>query len=602
MPKQKSTLDKQTDALSAQLLKGLTQAEIAKLLDALFQVLTPDLQVQAIGQLATDTQATIQQILHPTLQTTQPTSLAKLAQAWAETWQAWDDLIAVASEEEGKYIVQEARWEEPYFESYSFAEDLDAIAEQLQPLIPTAIKHQFTPNQGFIVALQEAESEIMSGIPEWMEIVDGISLGQHATTCLLMWEWQIAQPQHQDAFQLAQSIRTCETQFSSITLNDDAFFDFFTNLPEDAQKSLLAGLTAQKESSLWRSQLNNTNSPWHELYLYLIQQQAPERYLDQLRATIPQDWKNGLPVMQECLLHKDFAESLVVVQATLDSMLRSLHIDPSWQPEKTLLITEGYYQDYYKVNVSLLFEYYQQTALGLNQTELASALAIQCLAFERCFDWSAMLKIFRQNTVSAITQKALLDSWQDYIISICQPSRWGYGTSEHIKSSWVSGLLESVIDVQKGATWFQQTLSAWLKALPENPSKISEDYDLLRLLTKDLTKIQGQGKSFFPVFYEIVIRPGELSFPDDSSRQAYLQKYAAPDLLDQVMQYWKTHFKVLVPKPELAAKSNYNEHARALLALKEISPEDYDTLLMQWKVDHPRRKNLWQAIQSAELG
>jgi hypothetical protein len=185
MPKQKSSSAKQPDALSAQLLKALTQAEIAQLLDALFQVLSPDLQVQAIAQLATDTQATIQQILHPTAQPTQPTSLAKLAQTWAETWQVWDDLIAVASEEEGKYIVQEVRWEEPYVDSYSFAEDLDAIAQQLQPLISTAIEHQFTPNQGFIAALLEAESEIMSGIPEWMEIVDGISLGQHVTTCLL---------------------------------------------------------------------------------------------------------------------------------------------------------------------------------------------------------------------------------------------------------------------------------------------------------------------------------------------------------------------------------------------------------------------------------
>jgi hypothetical protein len=377
--------------------------------------------------------------------------------------------------------------------------------------------------------------------------------------------------------------------------------DFFTDLPADAQKTLLAGLTAQKESSLWRTPLNNAHSRWHELYLYLIQQQAPERYLDQLRATIPQDWKNGLPVIQECLDQKDFAESLVVVQATLDFMLRSRHIDPSWQPEKTLLITAGYYHDYCQANVSLLLEYYQQTALGLNQTERANALAIQCLAFDRWFDWSAMLEIFGQNTVSAVTHKALLKSWQNYIASRSKPNSWGYSTSERVKLWWVSWLLESVIDAQKGAAWFQQTLTAWLKTLPDNPSKIGEDYDLLRLLTKDLTEIQAQGKSSFPQFYEIVIRPGELSFPDDASRRAYLQKFAAPDLLDQVMQYWKTHFKVFVPKPELAAKSNYTEHARYLLALKEISPEAYETLLAQWKVDHPRRKNLWQAIQLAGL-
>jgi hypothetical protein len=58
MPKQS------TDRLStsSQLLKALTQPEIAQLIDALLGVLSSELQEQVISQLPTDTQQTVGQI------------------------------------------------------------------------------------------------------------------------------------------------------------------------------------------------------------------------------------------------------------------------------------------------------------------------------------------------------------------------------------------------------------------------------------------------------------------------------------------------------------------------------------------------------------
>ena len=117
-----------------QLLHALTDQELAQLIDALFTVLSPELQEEAIAQLNEDTQQTVRQILVPSsisesteASATQTVSLAKQAQTWSELWQEWDDIVSEASEEGGKYIIQEAHCEPPYFDATIFSEDLELL-------------------------------------------------------------------------------------------------------------------------------------------------------------------------------------------------------------------------------------------------------------------------------------------------------------------------------------------------------------------------------------------------------------------------------------------------------------------------------------------
>jgi uncharacterized protein YfbU (UPF0304 family) len=86
-------------------LNALTQQEIAQLIDALFKVLSPELQERAIAQLSEDTQQTVKQILalasivEPTQASeSQTISLAKQTQIWSELWRDWDGLVEDASE------------------------------------------------------------------------------------------------------------------------------------------------------------------------------------------------------------------------------------------------------------------------------------------------------------------------------------------------------------------------------------------------------------------------------------------------------------------------------------------------------------------------
>jgi hypothetical protein len=170
---------------SNQLLKALTHLEIAQLIDTILGVLSPELQEQAISQLPTDTQQTVRQILAPLppqvstkFTDTETVSLAKQAEIWARLWREWDTIVSEASEEEGKYIVREADWEEPYFDATTFIEDLEKVANKMQPLIQIAFEHEFSPEPDFVTALLDAETDVASGIPDWMEITDGLYLGR----------------------------------------------------------------------------------------------------------------------------------------------------------------------------------------------------------------------------------------------------------------------------------------------------------------------------------------------------------------------------------------------------------------------------------------
>ncbi len=522
-------------------------------------------------------------------------------------WREWNQIIWEASQEEGKYIAQEERWEEPYFDNYTFVEDLEAIAKKMKPLVKTAFENRFSNDDGFAISLLEAESEISDGIPDWMEIHDGIHLEEAITHCLLEWEWLLAQEQGQDGFKFAQNIREWSEKFVHTSLDGDAVIDFLNNLPDIQKELILAGMTANKENSLWKRDLENTHSHWHMFYMESMRQFAtPEIYLNNLRSTIRQEWENGLPVIEDLLAKQEYRESLVVIQETLDSLLKHKQDNNPWTPENSLLfvLMGGFtYGNENQENVKTLLRYYQQAVRELGETERVNALEIQCITFEFCYDWSKMLELFAEILVSENTRQALFSCWRDSIIKRGTPYRHStfYIIEKSVDIWWLHWLLDSITTEETGHAWFGQQITAWLANLPEDRAELGGEYGILRLLTKDLTDIKYQGKSPYPKFYEVVIVPSQQSTPDDVSRRKYLQQYAPSDLWERVMDYWSTNLHNFVPKPEMSQGSDYSTNAAWMSALKELAPQSYQGLLLEWKVNHQRRRNLWKAMGNLGL-
>ena len=196
----------------------------------------------------------------------------------------------------------------------------------MRPLIPPAIENFFAQNDGFAEAIAAMEDEISAGMPEWI-YVEGFYLEENLTICLLEWEWlsfiRDAEIEEKipDAFAFAESILEWENSFSQVALNSENLWDFFTQLPETDQETIFRGLTQHKETPPWQEELKNSYSHWHAFYMHCVDKYAPEQYLGNLRQTIPQQWQNGLPVIDDLLEKQYYKEGLKVVEETLPSML-----------------------------------------------------------------------------------------------------------------------------------------------------------------------------------------------------------------------------------------------------------------------------------------
>ncbi|MBI1881168.1 MAG: hypothetical protein HYR94_23560, partial [Chloroflexi bacterium] len=380
--------NKQGSLLEKQLFEALTEQEITRLLEALLAVTPLDLRDKALDQLQPDTRQTVQQILSipsasrdPEVSLDTPVSMAKLAQTWASLWQQWDSVVREAAQEEGAYLTQEAHWEPPYFDETAFIEDLEQIAKKMRPLIQAAVQHSFSPDIGFAEALAAAEEDVAAALPEWIYL-EGFPLEENLTFCLLEWEWLQFKEAEQDAFAFAQLILDLKDSFSHISLDSSALLDFLTQLPETDQQDIFNGLTQHQEASPWKELLSTPYSPWYAFYLDCIEQYAPERYLDTLRATIPQQWQNGLPVIEDLLAKKEYRESLLVLRDTLQALLKSERVDEAWTPATSLLAVAApqYPADTARLeNHQKLLNYYQQAAQGLDQTELVNVLKLQLI-------------------------------------------------------------------------------------------------------------------------------------------------------------------------------------------------------------------------------
>ena len=600
------------------LFEALTQQEIIRLLNALWATLPPDRQDEVLNLLPLDTRQTVQHILSPPdssgdaeIAPDRPVSMAKLEQTWNELWGEWDDIVAEASLEDGRYVIQEPHWEPPYFDETAVIDDLKEIAKKMRPLIPNAIEHYFAPSDGFVEAIALMEDEISAAMPEWIH-VEGFYLEENLTSCLLEWEWlsfirdaEVEEKAH-DAFAFAESILEWENSFSQVVLDSESLWDFFTQLPETDQETIFRGLTQHKETSPWQKELKNSYSHWHTFYMHCVDKYAPEQYLGNLRETIPQQWQNGLPVVEDLLAKQDYQESLKVVQEILPSMLKYEQIYDAWTPETRLLypLVQRYDNDAARWQEhQTLLDYYRQINKGLGQNEVAEALSLQLTTFEHCFNWNAMFKAFAETPLSEQVRQALFASWRDYIIQRAKPSTWsrGWDRPKPSETWWLHWLIDSIVDAQKGPAWFQQQVAEWLTHLPGKEQTLGEDYGFLRLLTTDLSEIDNREKERYPQFHKVVIRPRELSSPDQSSRQAYLKQYASDDLMYQVMGYWKAYLQNFVPNPKNAHKSDYTQHAHWMVALRELAPDNYETLRHKWEVEHHRRRNLWQAMAKVGL-
>lgn len=175
---------------------GLSEEEIQRVLACAILALDERGRERLVARLGEETGGTLGRLLasrgrsHTTAQPS-PGS-AKILEEWGKAWDEWEACIAESADEDGRYVVREHHWEQPYLDGSSVAQDIEPIAARMRKILERVMDEGLAPEFSFLTAIKDLDAEIGSGLPEWMDPSsgDGCPLGPEVTGCLLEWEWR----------------------------------------------------------------------------------------------------------------------------------------------------------------------------------------------------------------------------------------------------------------------------------------------------------------------------------------------------------------------------------------------------------------------------
>jgi len=585
-------------SIGYRLMESLTKDQIAHVLDAAFTLLENKKTDELLQKLKKDVAATLTRLLsHETSSPQGVSSDEKLIEKWNHLWDEWHEIVFEVGDEKGEYVYQEHHWEQPYFDGSSLASDLDKIAEKMLPLLDKIYKLRVEEDKLFEKEILDIEFQI-NGYPDWMGAEhEECYLDSAATRCVLKWEGLTAD----SAETFVKRIVETEKGLSIIELDRDTFNDFFKSLPEDAQKQIYEYITPNRNSPAWEERLKSSYSKWHNIYHAFSKSFNPETYLDNCRRMLHENWQYGLPLSKDLIEKKDYAGAEKVFMQSAASFLGQSGADKGWQPEESLLIAVlkyGYGSPQAEM-VKLLKDWIKITE-KLSLANRTKALKLQLAAYNQPYDWDATAKVFKEvnhPSFSSIAVKLIRD-WQKFILTIDLGE--SFRDDKEPDDCWIKWLMETGMDEAKDKKWFEKKVKNWLESLCQNNStQFQEQQKFISILTRDLADIYGLKKQH-PNLYEVSINTygykGSIT-----SRQAWLRKMQGDQLIPLIIECWKINVMKLIPDPSHAHKSLYDEHALWLAVAGELNPAACQKVIAQWKVNHARRKNLWEAIRNRDL-
>jgi len=219
---------------------------------------------------------------------------------WNSLWHHWHEFVAEVGDEEGKYAVQNHHWEEPYFDGFSLASDLEPVARDMLGLIDDVYKSVEDPEL-FVEALEDIEESI-SSYPEWMGVEYGepSELEKNATLCVLKWLWSGLQHEPQPGITLLEKVFEIEESCELVYLNQNACVEFFVKLPADACREIYTYL----QDETHEIDLSNIDSIWHQINHDYESRFDSAKYLETCRRHLSRNWRYGRPLVADALKRK----------------------------------------------------------------------------------------------------------------------------------------------------------------------------------------------------------------------------------------------------------------------------------------------------------
>lgn len=522
---------------------------------------------------------------------------AKIRQEWEKAWSDWEACVAESEDEDGRYVIREHHWEQPYLDASSLALDLEPIAARMRARLERVMDEGLAPAFSFSSAIEEMDAEIGSGLPDWMDPSsgDGCALGPEVTGCLLEWEWRARRRDGHSAFELAEAIRKLEVSARIVSLDRDTVARFILRLGDADQKTVLKGIAAHRAAVL-----GEAHSGWFKIHHDLARRWDPGLFAETSRQHIAQNWALALPLVADLIRRKAFDQAPPLITEAVRALLR-LTAGEAWDPRATLLIFHPalrHWNDRHAAALPLL-ESWRKVATGLGQEEMACALELQLAVSRRWADGDAALAAFGQVPSPRFSdmRDRLFAEWRSLVVETTLGSR-GDGR-ETPGSAWVRALVDAARAGNDGAPSFRRAVRQWLQEMESTPATLLQTRDALGTLTLDLDVGSALGRSL-PTLHRLLSRRSEGDRSLNASQRRFIEALGVADLFPEIAEFWRRHAPHLVPDPA-TANGYYDDCAEWLAAVFELDPVAYQRIVRGWATAHARRKNLWLAIRKRRL-
>jgi len=583
------------------IVESLTTDQIASLLDVLFSTGDMNRYVDRLKKVDPDMAETVSKVLKMGSDKPREPVAVRLAsdqrtiEYWNSLWGHWDSLLFEVGDEEGKYAVQEAHWEPPYFDPYVLASDLEGIALDMLGLIDDVYDLVDDPDL-FYGALEEIDSNI-SSYPEWMAVEhgEGCTLEKNATRCVLKWLWLSSQKDARPGKAFLDKVFEIEDHCNMVDLDKNESVDFFEELPREVCREIYECFKHDDRVG----NLDNVYSRWHKIHHLYENRFDSGAYLETCRKHLAGNWQYGRPLIDDAINRGDYQEAESLLEKAFSSYL-GREDKATWYPETSLLLDERrYYHEDSKEDVSMLLESWASVSKKLGNRRRIAASEFQGVIFRAPEDWDAVIGNYKKHK-NHEEKKAIEPLFAHWQTEMTRRSVGHVMDTTVLSDTWIHWLIEAELDITRNRAWFMKKLDIWLADLKKDGDVFVQQWLWLARLTKDLPE-GSKLKRKYPAFFKIIL-------PEDSgasllgkARCSGLRKMGAGPCLSTAMDVWKDHLRHIVPDPEHSHKSDYTRHAQWMKALYELSHDAYDLVLAQWHEKHKRRRNLWRDMKSAGL-
>jgi len=584
------------------LLESLTKDQVVCMLEVVASVWDLKSLLDDFKRVDPDMAATIGEVLKEVRTKkgrktkSRPVSHKRTMEYWSSLWHQWHEILADVGDEEGKYAVQDHHWEEPYFDGFQLACDIEPIALEMLGLIGDVYASVEDPNL-FVGALEEIEASIAS-YPEWMgaEYGEPVELGKNATSCALKWQWLGLQYQTRSGIKLLAKVCEIEESYKLVCFDQTALVDFFVNLPSDACREIYTYLQDEAQEI----DLSDVYSHWHQINHVYESRFDSTKYLETCRRHLNRNWRYGRPLIDDALNRSVFQEAEQWLEKTFSSLVERRRKE-KWHPESSLLLDQiGYHREDVREDIAALLLVWSKVSLKLGNLQREAATRFQSVIFKLSQDCDAVIKEYKR-VVKPKTRKTVDPLFEQWKSEMANRSFSRYMDTSDVSDSWVHWLIESSLDPKNKNKWFLNKLNGWLNDLKKNKRAFKKQWQQLARLTSDLPDSKRMVKKY-PNFYKTVL-PEEESADDilGSFRRRGLKKMNAGPGLIVAMDVWQEHLHLIAPDPANVYKADYTHHAAWCKAVHELNQNSYSTLISQWRKKHSRRRNLWRDMKAIGL-